>query len=75
MANDRTYRDVSPLFTDVQLLPLLVDKKTPPEVAAKTLLPLMAMDCTLRDVSPLFTAVQLLPLLVDKKIPSLIVPA
>ena len=63
-----------PLFTEVQIVPLLVDRKTPPpEVPAKIYVPKKAKDRTYLFVKPL--AVQLVPLFVDRKTPSPPVPA
>src|SRR5258708_1582896 len=63
MANEVTPREGSrPLFTAVQLLPLLVDKNTPSampagsQVPAKMFVPLMAIDTTSVAGNPLFTA-------------------
>jgi hypothetical protein len=64
---------VKPELTEVQFVPLLVEKKTPtpvappiPEVPAKRFVPLTAKDSTLWSVKPELTAVQLVPLLVER---------
>ena len=64
-----------PVFTAAQLLPLLVDKKTPALVPAKIFVPLRANEDKPVFIRPVFTAVQLLPLFVDKKTLPLKVPA
>jgi hypothetical protein len=66
----------NPVFTGVQLVPLLVERKTPPpSIPANRLLPLTVRDRTYRFVNPVFTAVQLAPLLAERKIPLPSVPA
>jgi hypothetical protein len=65
-------RLVRPVLTGVQLLPLSVDKNTPPLIVpAKMFKPLVANDVTM-DVSPVLTDVQLAPLLVDRNTPPVV---
>ena len=59
----------------VQLVPLLVERKTPPSDPAKRFVPLTARAETFVFVKPLLTAVQLVPLLVERKTPPPLVPA
>jgi hypothetical protein len=69
-ANDNTKLLVSPVLTEFQEAPLLVDKKTPPFVPAKILLPApTANDVTAVFDSPVFTAFHDTPLLVERKTP------
>src|SRR3954467_1496485 len=72
--NASTKSLVSPLFTAVQLAPLLVDKNTPLSVPAKTLLPLTINELIIVPVKPLLAAVQLVPLLEDTNTPPPYVP-
>jgi hypothetical protein len=65
---------VRPELTGVQFVPLLLERKTPPPVPAKRLVPLTTRHDTLVFVRPESTAVQLVPLFVDLKTP-LPVPA
>jgi hypothetical protein len=58
----------------VQLVPLLVERKTPPAVPTKRFVPLVVRALTVVFVKPVLTCVQLMPLSVDKKTP-LVVPA
>jgi len=63
-------------LTAVQLVPLLVERKTPPpKVPAKRFVPEIARAKTLVFVKPELTAVQLVPLLVERKTPPPKVPA
>jgi hypothetical protein len=69
-----------PVLTEVQLVPLFVERKTspsgPPEipVPAKRFSPETARAKTSVNVKPLLTEVQLVPLFVERKTP-LLVPA
>src|SRR3989337_2966327 len=57
-----------PVFTESQLVPLLVERKTPPpSVPAKRFVPETARNQTLVFVKPVLAAVQLVPLLVERK--------
>jgi len=68
-----TSRFVKPVA--VQLVPLLVERKTPLSVPAKRFEPLTVRAETFVFVRPLLTAVQLVPLLVERKTPPPQVPA
>ena len=59
---------VKPLLTCVQLVPLLVERKTPPSVPAKRFVPQTARANTSVFVKPVFTYFQLAPLLVERKL-------
>jgi hypothetical protein len=74
MAKDETEVLVNPVLTAVQLIPLLVERKTPPSVPAKRFVSLTAKEETEVLVNPVLTAVQLVPLFVERKTP-LPVPA
>ena len=70
------YVSVKPVLTAVQLVPLFVERKTPPtKVPAKRFEPETARAKTPVLVRPVLTAVQLVPLLVDRKTPPPYVPA
>ena len=61
---------VKPVLAAVQLVPLLVERKTPPpEVPAKIFVSETASAKTEVFVKPVLAAVQLVPLLVDRKTP------
>jgi hypothetical protein len=73
--SDRIVTLVRPELTGVQLVPLLVERKTPALlVPAKTLLPLTAKELTEKNAfetgSPVSATVQLLPSLVERKTPN-----
>src|SRR5271157_1664272 len=72
-----TFRSERPKSTAVQLVPLLVDRKTPPaQVPAKILLPLTKRQLTLVFAGrPELTAVQFVSLFLSMNIPELRVPA
>jgi hypothetical protein len=60
----------NPSLTAVQLVPLLVERKTPPvDVPAKRFVPLTARHDTVVSVKPEWAGVQHVPLLVDRKTP------
>src|SRR4030095_9780322 len=63
-----------PLFEIFQLVPLLVDTKTPPCVPANRFEPMTANEDTIEFPSPLLTCIQLEPLLVVMLTPAPHVP-
>ena len=59
-----------PELTAIQLMPLLVERKSPPKtVPAKRFVPETTRDQTQVLVNPESTAVQLVPLFVERKMP------
>src|SRR5882672_3123487 len=70
IAKEMTEGNSKPLLTAVQLSPLSVDRKTPPNVPAKMwLVELIASARTFVVVSPLLTPDHVSPLSVERKIP------
>jgi hypothetical protein len=72
MTREKTPSLFRPVFTAVQLVPLLKERKTPPRVPAYRVvgtLGFMIIDVTDPLVRPVFTAVQLVPLLKERKTP------
>ena len=61
-----------PVVTAVQLVPLFVDRNTPPSVPVKKFESLTARDSIIVFVKPLLAAVQLVPLLVERNTPLLV---
>jgi hypothetical protein len=71
MARERTV-PLKPVFTAVQLVPLSVERKTPPLVPAyrvSGVAGLIAREVTHTLAKPVFTAVQVVPLSVERNTP------
>jgi hypothetical protein len=68
--------EVKPAFTALQVVPLFVEKKTPPpRVPAKRFVPLVRRAETFLFVSPVLAAIQVVPLFVERKTPPPFAPA
>ena len=63
-----------PVLTSVQFAQAFLERKTPPPVPAKRLVPEMTRARTERFVKPLFSGAQLVPSFVDTNTPALDVP-
>jgi hypothetical protein len=70
-----TASEGNPEFIALQLLPLFVDVKTPPQVPAKRFGPLTARQLMCKFDNPELTTAQLLPSFVERNMPLLSVPA
>ncbi len=71
MAKEKIISLVIPALTETQLVPLFVERKTPPPVPAMRLLPLTARARIVLLVKPALADVHVVPLLVERKTPPL----